>query len=118
MAIKKTGEAPEIKQEDFIMAIKKAAEKADAKNVTVNDIKVDRAKEFEKSISFDITLFGCVKIYSCTYRTYQDKKTGEEKGIVSFPSKKGKDDKYYNHAYFFVTDDVLAKIEKELEALI
>ena len=102
------------------MAIKKSAEKADKKEkvVTVDDIKVDRAKDFEKSISFDVTLFGCVKIYGLTYRTYQDKKTGDEKGIISFPSKKGKDDKYYNHAYFFVTDDVLASVEKQIEALI
>ena len=102
------------------MAIKKSAEKAEKKKVvvTVDDIKVDRAKDFEKSISFDITVFGCVKIYGCTYRTYQDKKTGDEKGIISFPSKKGKDDKYYNHAYFFVTDDVLASVEKQIEALI
>lgn len=102
------------------MAIKKSAEKAEKKEVvvTVDDIKVDRAKDFEKSISFDVTVFGCVKIYGCTYRTYQDKKTGDEKGIISFPSKKGKDDKYYNHAYFFVTDDVLASVEKQIEALI
>ena len=102
------------------MAIKKAAKEAEEKKVTVNpgDIKVDRAKAFDNSISFDVTLFGCIKIYGCTYRTYQDKKTGEEKGIISFPAKKGKDDKYYNHAYFFVTDEVLASVEKEIEALI
>lgn len=99
------------------MAVKKSAT-AEKMAVKPEDIKVDRAKDFDKSISFDVTLFGCVKIYGCTYRTYQDKKSGEEKGIISFPSKKGKDDKYYNHAYFFVSDDVLAKVEKEIEALI
>lgn len=102
------------------MAIKKSGKAAAEEKITVNpdNIKVDRAKEFDKSISFDCTLFGCIKIYGCTYRTYTDKTSGEEKGIISFPSKKGKDDKYYNHAYFFVTSEVLAKVEKEIEALI
>ena len=102
------------------MAIKKSAEKAEKEKTVVKpeDVKVDRAKDFEQSISFDMTVFDCIKIYGCTYRTYQDKKTGDEKGIINFPAKKGKDDKYYNHAYFFVTDDVLASIEKQIEALI
>lgn len=103
------------------MAIKKTSGKAAAEEkiaVKTTDIKVDRAKAFDNSISFDVTLFGCVKIYGCTYRTYTDKTSGEEKGIISFPSKKGKDGKYYNHAYFFVSDEVLAQCEKEIEALI
>lgn len=101
------------------MAIKKKAEAAAEKAIVKpEDIKVDRAKNFDTSISFDVTLFGCVKIYGLTYRTYTDKNSGEEKGIISFPSKKGKDEKYYNHVYFFVTDEVLAKCEKEIEALI
>ena len=103
------------------MAIKKSAEKAEKKEKMVvkpEDVKVDRAKDFEQSISFDMTVFDCIKIYGCTYRTYKENKTGDEKGIISFPSKKGKDDKYYNHAYFFVTDDVLASVEKQIEALI
>lgn len=100
------------------MAIKKKAEAEEKLTVKPEDIKVDRAKSFDTSISFDVTVFGCVKIYGLTYRTYTDKKTNEEKGIISFPSKKGKDEKYYNHAYFFVSDEVLAKCEKEIEALI
>lgn len=107
------------------MAIKKSTKaageekKADNKiEVAACDVRVDRAKDFEDSISFDMTIFKCIKVYGCTYRTYTDKESGEEKGIVSFPSKKGKDGKYYNHVYFFVNAEVLAKIEKEIEALI
>ncbi len=101
------------------MAVKKSGKNSEEKIlVKPEDVKVDRAKDFDKSISFDITLFGCIKVYGCTYRTYLDKTSGEEKGIISFPSKKGKDDKYYNHVYFFVTDELLASIEKEIEALI
>ena len=99
------------------MAIKKSGKTAEEKLVKVGDIKVDRAKEFEKSISFDATLYGTVKIYGMTYRTWTDN-DGVEKGIISFPSKKGKDEKYYNHAYFYVSDKVLADVEKQIEALI
>lgn len=103
------------------MAIKKKAADGAAEEKIVlkpENIKVDRAKEFEKSIAFDATLFGCIKVYGLTYRTYQDKKTGEDKGIISMPSHKGKDEKYYNWVYFFVSEDVLAHVEKEIEALI
>lgn len=100
------------------MAIKKSGKTAEEKKlVNVGDIKVDRAKEFDKSISFDATLYGTIKVYGLTYRTWTDK-DGAEKGIISFPSKKGKDEKYYNHVYFFVSDEVLADVEKQIEALI
>ena len=74
------------------MAIKKSGKAAAEEKITVNpdNIKVDRAKEFEKSISFDCTLFGCVKIYGCTYRTYTDKNDNEEKGIISYLRPEGK----------------------------
>ena len=99
------------------MAIKRSGKAAEKKLVKVGDIKVDRAKDFEESISFDATLYGTVKIYGMTYRTWTDK-DGVEKGIISFPSKKGKYEKYYNHAYFYVSDEVLADVEKQIEALI
>ena len=38
------------------MAVKKSAT-AESKAVKPEDIKVDRAKDFDKSISFDVTLF-------------------------------------------------------------
>ena len=104
------------------MAIKKTAEKAKTDNkkqsIPVDQIKVTRAHQFDNSISFDVTVYGTVTIYGCTYRTYKPKDSEEEKGIVDFPSKKGKDDKWYKHAYFFVTDEMLASIESQIEALI
>ena len=44
------------------MAIKKTAAAAEKIAVKPEDIKVDRAKSFDNSISFDVTVFGCVKI--------------------------------------------------------
>lgn len=104
------------------MAIKKTAEKAKTdnkkQNIPVDQIKVTRAHQFDNSISFDVTVYGTVTIYGCIYRTYKPKDSEDEKGIIDFPSKKGKDDKWYKHAYFFVTDEMLASIESQIEALI
>lgn len=95
------------------MAIKKKAAEEHKDHV----IKVTRAKELEKCIMFDMEV-GDIKIYGCAYRTYEDKETHEEKGIVSFPSRKGSDDKYYNYVYFYVTPADLESIEKQIEDLI
>lgn len=84
---------------------------------TVDNIKVLRAREFDSAIAFDMCANG-VTIYGCWYRTYKDKQTGEEKALISFPSTKGKDDKYYNHAYFYVTDENLKDIEEQIESLL
>ena len=104
------------------MAIKKTADKAKTENkkqnIPVDQIKVTRAHQFDNSISFDVTLYGTVTIYGCSYKTYKPNDSDEEKGIIDFPSKKGKDDKWYKHAYFFVTDEMLASIESQIEALI
>ena len=104
------------------MAIKKTGEKAKTdnkkQNIPVDRIKVTRAHQFDNSISFDVTLYGTVTIYGCTYSTYKPRDSEEEKGIIDFPSKKGKDNKWYKHAYFFVTDEMLASIESQIEALI
>ena len=104
------------------MAIKKTAEKAKTENkkqtIPADQIKVTRAHDFGDSISFDVTVYETVTIYGCTYRTYKPKDSDEEKGIISFPSRKGKDNKYYNHAYFYVTDEMLASIEEQIEGLL
>lgn len=104
------------------MAIKKTADKAKTDNkkqtIPVDQIKVTRAHQFDNSISFDVTLYGTVTIYGCSYRTYKPKGSDEEKGIIDFSSKQGKDYKWYKNAYFFVTDEMLASIESQIEALI
>lgn len=82
------------------------------------NIKVTRAREFENAIAFDMEVNG-VTIYGCWYRTYKDKKSGEEKALISFPStKSAKDNKYYNHVYFYVTDEHIKTIEKQIEDLL
>ena len=77
-------------------------------------IVVTRAHELENCIMFDMRA-NDIDIYGCSYRTLQRKDGSGEFGKVSFPSRKGKDGKYYNEAYFYITEDDLDTIEKGIE---
>lgn len=84
-------------------------------------VNVTRAKDFTKDggktvIGFDMTVNG-IQIYGCWYRVATNKQ-GEDFASVSFPSHKGADDKYYNYAWFNISETVLTAIEKQIEALI
>lgn len=93
------------------MALKKKAE-AEEKF----EIEVTRAHEFQSSsdISFDMKVNG-VQIYNCVYKNEGGK---VKKPFVSFPSRKGSDDKYYSYVWFKISDDMLAEIEKGIEAVL
>ena len=80
------------------------------------DFTKDDAKENECSIVFDMKVNG-VTIYGCWYRTGSDKK-GEDYEMVSFPSQKGKDGKYYNHAYVQLQQSDIDFISSEIEKLL
>lgn len=99
----------------------KPAEQAPAQALTIEvlrakDLTKDDAKENECSIVFDMKVNG-VTIYGCWYRTGSDKK-GEDYEMVSFPSQKGKDGKYYNHAYVQLQQSDIDFISAEIEKLI
>lgn len=109
------------------MAIKKNAEKkTEAPEVIIKpeQIKVTRAKEWQvkeggkltTSITFDMVVAG-ITIYGCSYSAGKQA-DGTEFAFVSFPQKKGKDDKYYNHVFFSVKEDTLAEIEKQIGELL
>lgn len=98
------------------MAINKKANKETKKPVN-HEIEIVRAKEFDDCISFDMIVNG-ITVYGCRYRTYTDKKSGEERNFVAFPSYKAKNDSYYNHAWFSISDDDLTAIEKGIEAVL
>lgn len=79
-------------------------------------VEVKRAKQFESGdIAFDMLVNG-ISIYNCTYKSGE--KDGREYAFVSFPSRKGKDDKYYSHVYFKIDDDLLHEIESQIEKLL
>ena len=85
-------------------------------------IEVLRAKDFTEdgkdgcSISFDMKV-NEVTIYGCWYREGKDKK-GEDYQLVSFPSKQGKDGKYYSHAYVKLQQSDIDLISKQIESLL
>ena len=99
----------------------KSAEQTQAQALTIEvlrakDFTKDDAKENECSIVFDMKVNG-VTIYGCWYRTGSDKK-GEDYEMVSFPSQKGKDGKYYNHAYVQLQQSDIDFISSEIEKLL
>lgn len=80
------------------------------------DVKVTRAKEVkEGSVAFDMIVNG-VNIYGCWYR--EGNSNGQDYELISFPSRKADDGKYYNYAWFKVEDDVKAQIIAQLEELV
>ena len=97
------------KQEEKKQEEKKQEEK--------HEIKVTRAHELEKCIMFDMVVNG-ITIYGCNYKELEKKDGSGSFVKIGFPSKKGKDDKYYNEVYFPVSEDDIATIEKQIEALI
>ena len=99
----------------------KPAEQALAQALTIEvlrakDFTKDDAKKNECSIVFDMKVNG-VTIYGCWYRTGSDKK-GEDYEMVSFPAQKGKDGKYYNHAYVQLNQSDIDFISSEIEKML
>ena len=87
------------------------------KNNEINDNKVEnlivvkRAKEFDSCIVFDM-IVNDVSIYNC--RLIENK---EGNMFVSFPSKKGKDGKYYSYAYCKLTTEDVTNIVDQISKM-
>lgn len=79
-----------------------------------HDIEVEHVRDTDKyGVFFDLCING-VSIYGCSW-VEGKKKDGAEYRFVSFPSHKGKDDKYYNYAYVKLSDNDIDNIEKALQ---
>lgn len=101
------------------MAIKKTTKKVATEDNQVYDVEILRAKDLSKdgktSIALDMKVNG-VKIYSCWYRVYEDrKKPGEEKGFIAFPSRQGSDGNWYQYAWFPISEELLKDLEGQIE---
>lgn len=83
-------------------------------NDTINyDVEVLRIYAHKGgNISFDAKVNG-VSIYGMAMIWMPEK----EDYFISFPSKKGKDNKYYNYVYFKVTDEIYKDIYSQVEKL-
>ena len=81
------------------------------KEAKIRFIKVTRAHQFEDgSISFDMEVED-ITIYNCTLRE------GKNGTFVSFPSRKGKDGKYYAYVKCDLSKEDTANIIEQIEKL-
>lgn len=97
--------------------MKKADSKKEETKKVVYTAKVLRAKEIkEGTIAFDMEVNG-VKINGCFYREYTNKK-GEEGVMISYPSRKGSNDEYYDICWFPMSKELREDIIKQLEELV
>lgn len=84
-------------------------------------VKVSRVKEIPNRAGcyrFQLEVNG-VTIYGMQYIHYTTKE-GKEGDLISFPSYKGSDDKFYNNCWFPCGSDteVFKEIEKQLEVIV
>ena len=84
--------------------------KKEASNVSI-DAKVTRANQVNDTVFFDVVING-VTIYGCKVIE------GKNGDFISFPSHKGKDDKYYNYVWVKLSDDDTAAIVKQVEEML
>lgn len=97
--------------------MKGSTNKQETQNTQEYSVKVTRAKETKEGIvAFDMLVNG-VAIYGCWYREGKTK-DGKEYQLISFPSHKGGDDKYYNYAWFKITDELKSDIIEQLQKLV
>ena len=80
-------------------------------NEVVIDAKVTRANQVNDAVFFDMVVNG-VTIYGCKVVE------GKNGDFISFPSHKGKDGKYYNHAWVKLSDDDTSAIVKQVEEML
>ena len=66
-------------------------------------------------MAFDMVVNG-VNIYGCWYR--EGESNGKEYELISFPSQKAENGKYYNFAWFKIEDDVKANIIEQLQKMV
>lgn len=91
---------------------KKNSGKKNVEYGIVDSFEILKATQFNWGVSFNMVLNG-VTIYNCTVA-----ETRDGKQFISFPSRKGSDDKWYSYVYFRFSDaDLEAIIEAVEKAL-
>lgn len=85
--------------------------KEEKEQTVVSDLKVLRAKEYKGTTFLDLQVNG-VKIYGCRFVE------GKNGDFISFPSYKGNDGKYYNHAYVDLDEAMVKLIDEQLDQLL
>ena len=81
------------------------------KETVKHSFTVDRVHVFEDgSVTFNMIVDKYVRVYGL--RIYDGK---DGKPFISFPSRKGKDDKYWNHVYCPLAAEDVEEIAKQVE---
>ena len=84
----------------------------------ITECNVLKARQFNNSrIGFDLKING-ITIYSMIAFPYKDKKTGEDAWGISFPQRKGSDNKYYNEVYFFIDEKMRKGILDQIDIVL
>ena len=101
------------------MGINKKVTKSAEAEVKNHAINVIRAKDIagKNVIMFDVKVDD-VTIYGCSYRELERKDGSGSFASIGFPSRKGSDDKWYNHAYVKFSEADIVAIEKGIEAVL
>lgn len=88
-----------------------------AKETVKYEVKVLKSKEVKEGrVSFDMSVNG-ITIYGCWYVEYTNKE-GKEGTMISFPSYKGGNDKYYNHVWFPISKELQEDIENQIRKVL
>ena len=97
---------------------KTASAEAEVKKITLDEIEVRRAGVVnDTTVGFDLTIRG-IGISGFYIRICKDK-NGEEFKVISKPSKKGKDGKYYDQVFIpGFTKDIQEAIIEKVESLL
>lgn len=97
---------------------KTASAEAEVKKITMNEIEVRRAGVVnDTTVGFDLTIRG-IGISGFYIRICKDK-NGEEFKVISKPSKKGKDGKYYDQVFIpGFTKEIQEAIIEKVESLL
>ena len=95
------------------MGLKKKAEAVSEAKAVSYDYKVTRASQFDDSCAgFDLQVNG-ITIYGMIYREYTNSK-GQDGFLIDFPSRKGKDGKYYHYCFFPITLEMKNDIKNQV----
>ena len=81
------------------------------KELVKHSFTVERVHVFEDgSVTFNMVIDGYVRVYGL--RIYDGR---DGKPFISFPSRKGKDDKYWNHVYCPLSPEDVENIARQVK---
>lgn len=81
------------------MALNVKGKKAEPENLNITSVEVSRAVNNDYGVFFDLVLNG-ITIKNCKLMQRND----DQKYFISWPSQKGKDEKYYSLVYARIAD--------------